>query len=146
MPEQSRNESADMVEDPTFAAAVRQGHEPSKLAVRTIAITGISLFLVAACGMGIVALVLKSKTQLPADTSTASEEWKHGATDPGVQPNQAAERQRFAQRNQERLRSYGWANDEHSAARIPIERAMEIMAEHKLQVNWSSTNKQEATP
>ncbi|HQX49943.1 MAG TPA: hypothetical protein PLR25_08550 [Planctomycetaceae bacterium] len=145
MAETNRPVERDHNSDSTLVEAVRQGHESSTLAVRAVAVTGVAIFLVAVCALGIVAMVMKSKPKLPADILSASEQWKRDVTDPGVQLNQAVERRQLAEKNDQRLNSYGWENDDHSTARIPIDRAMEIMADRKLEVAWPASEK-EATP
>jgi|GEM_PF-2940466 len=145
MAKTNRRAKRDHNSDSTLAEAVRRGHESSTLAVRAVAATGVAIFLVAVCALGIVALVMKSKPELPADMTSASEQWKRDVTDPGVQLNQAVERRRLAEQNNHRLNSYGWESDDHSTARIPIDRAMKIMADRKLEVAWPAS-KTEATP
>lgn len=145
MAKTNRRAKRDHNSDSTLAEAVRQGHESSTLAVRAVAVTGVAIFLVVVCALAIVALVMKSKPELPADMSSASEQWKRDVTDPGVQLNQAVERRQLAEQNDQRLNSYGWENDDHFTARIPIDRAMKIMADRKLNVTWPTPDK-EATP
>lgn len=46
---------------------------------------------------------------------------------PGVEPNQALERERLFKAQREKLGSYAWADREAGIAQVPIERAMELM-------------------
>jgi len=66
----------------------------------------------------------------------ASQTWELQQTSPGVKPNQAYDRERLQAAEQELLHSYGWQDDQHEHARIPIERAMHILAESNLQLDW----------
>lgn len=54
-----------------------------------------------------------------------------------VKPKRALEAQRS--RDDELLESYGWADPDRKVARIPIERAMELLAERGL-AGWPSAN------
>jgi hypothetical protein len=51
---------------------------------------------------------------------------------PGVEPNQAYDRQAMQQRDRQSLTSYGWADREHTVATIPIERAKALLTTEQL--------------
>jgi hypothetical protein len=55
----------------------------------------------------------------------------------GVAPNQARQMAELSRRHRRLLTRYEWADSERKIARIPIDRAMELLAENRLNVEWS---------
>ena len=120
MSEQPHNESSEVMDDPTFAESVRQGHEPSQLHLRGIVLAGAALLLFTAGTMGVVALVLKTDANPNASRVSASEQWRRSATNPGVVPNQAHERRQQTATNEAALNSYGWTDHETTWLTSPL--------------------------
>ncbi len=122
----------------------QRGHEPDAVNVRAMALIGLgllSLVLIAVVG---VALAFRSFVPDPP-LVTAEKQWQRQNTNPGVVPNQAFDRQRIQANEQALLSRYRWLDKEHRAAQIPIERAIEMMAQRRLQVQWPRSQ-QAATP
>ncbi|MCA9109641.1 MAG: hypothetical protein KDA52_06820 [Planctomycetaceae bacterium] len=135
-----------MSADPALEAAREQGHEGDGLHVRTIVITAVSLFLLAVVSLGIVSLIMRSRSQADASHTTAAEEWRAQAVDPGVTPDQTAMRTAAERQLQQQLSSYAWQDSDHKFARIPIERAMSLLAERKLQVLFAPSSTSAGNP
>ncbi|MCA9025384.1 MAG: hypothetical protein KDA86_09255 [Planctomycetaceae bacterium] len=126
--------------DPALEAAREQGHEGDGLHVRTIVITAVSLFLLAVVSLGLVAFIMRSRSQLDDSRMTAAEEWREQAVAPGVTPDQTAMRQEAERQWQQQLSSYAWQDPDHKFARIPIERALSLLAERELQVSFAPSS------
>lgn len=63
---------------------------------------------------------------------------------PRVQPNQQLQLQRQTTEKLQILTSYGWVDEAEGIARIPIERAMDLVAERGLDP-WTSTGAAQST-
>ena len=55
---------------------------------------------------------------------------------PGVMPNQALGREEREAQQKKVLNQYAWRSDSDAVATIPIDRAMEILAERNLDTSW----------
>ena len=75
----------------------------------------------------------------------AGTQWEINETAPGVQPNQAFDREQYQRQLQRRLNEYRWEDAGRSHANIPIERAMELMAERQLRSPWNDATPGEDT-
>jgi hypothetical protein len=51
---------------------------------------------------------------------------------PVLQVNPAVDMQRFREREEQKVSSYGWVDEKGGVARVPVQRAMEIVAERGL--------------
>lgn len=112
-------------------------HEPESLWVGTVTTTMLALALLLGVVMGGVALGFRFFA--PATHATgANDTWEQQHLDPGVQPNQAYDRQQMTEEQKAYLKQYAWLDKERGIARIPIDRSIEIMAERGLQVEWPS--------
>ncbi|MGN6136974.1 MAG: hypothetical protein ACTHOU_21030 [Aureliella sp.] len=114
----------------------RRGHQEDKLAVGGIVAVGIGFFAIVLVALLIITLVVRVVVA-PRPLVNVEAEWKQTESAPGVRPNQAAERERDEQAWKRRLNSYGWQDEEHATAHIPIDRAIEIMSEGKMATSWS---------
>jgi hypothetical protein len=112
-----------------------RGHQEDTLAVGTIVAVGLGFLGIVFIALLIAALLLRAIVS-PRPLVDVEAEWKQTEGVPGVRPNQALERQRYQAGLDQRLSSYGWEDQAHSRAHIPISRAIEIMADRKLQVEW----------
>lgn len=126
-------------DDPLLDAAAARGHEDAGLHVWGIVATAVALFVLAVVSLGIVALIMRSQTDADASGVTASQQWRRQAVNPGVTPNQTDERQREDAHLQRQLHGYAWQDADHRVARIPIERAMQLLAARQLQVDFTPT-------
>lgn len=113
----------------------QHGHEPDTVSVRGMALAGLGLLLLIFLSAGAIALAFKWIVPTGPLVTTNQQARRERMT-PGVEPNQAYVRERIESAEREALSSYGWQDKEHSIVRIPIQRAMELMAERKLQVKW----------
>ena len=120
----------------------RPGHEPDAVSVRWMEFIGLGML-----GLVIFILVtvaLAFRVFVPTVRSTPDELARLENMAPGVKPNQAYDRQRIQAAEREMLNHYGWQDHKQGIVRIPIERAIELMAERKLRVDWPKDEK--ATP
>lgn len=112
-------------------------HEPDSIWTGSIATVGVGLLLLVTLALiGIATAFRVLLPDLPA--IGAGDAWTRQHQAPGVEPNQAYDRQRILAEEQAYLKQYAWQNKEAGIARIPIERGMEIMAERGLNVEWPS--------
>lgn len=113
--------------------------EPNSFAAWWVAAVGLGL-------LGLIAVVLLGLATglqlLLPDTGLvdAQTEWNRAESSPGVMPNQAYARRAYQTRWNERLQSYGWQDDQHSIAHVPIDRAMEMMVDQEFQVSWGESD------
>lgn len=116
-----------------------RGHQPDKVATGFITLIGLGFLGLVLVSLFFLAMLQRwlAPTQPPQDVDAA---WKDAQTAPGVEPNQAYERTRYQAALDERLQSYGWEDQQRSKAHIPIDRAIEIMADRKLQTDWSASS------
>jgi hypothetical protein len=113
------------------------GHEPADVALR-----GLIIFATALVGTGIVTLVVLSvvmrqftreETRLrdafePLRPSMAADEFPS----PRLQQRPAAELDRMKAMERRRIDAYGWVDRSAGIASIPVERAMDILAQRGL--------------
>jgi hypothetical protein len=66
------------------------------------------------------------------DAPPSSMAGQHAIPEPRLQADPTADLGRLRSSEDERLSTYGWIDAEHTAARIPIDRAIEILAERGL--------------
>lgn len=59
---------------------------------------------------------------------------------PRLQANPIPEMKQFRMTEQDKLNSYGWVDKQHGIARIPIERAMDLIVERGLPTRGPGTN------
>lgn len=118
-----------------FGEAVRLGHEPLTVSVKGLFIgtAGIVLLIVVSLAlMYWLAIGLETREQVAERTVPL--EWTQEDLPPAphVQPNQNFELQQFTEANQKLLNSYGWIDQRQGIARIPVNRAIELLAERGL--------------
>ena len=108
-------------------------------------LVAVSLLALVALGLGVVWVAMS--TLIDDRPLTASDiEWQHAKTTPGVQPNQAFEREEYEQQMQQRLKHYRWESEDHQFASVPIDRAIDWLADQKLASPWTqATTQQEST-
>ena len=110
-------------------------HEPDTTSVPLMTSAGLGLLFLVLGAVVVAALVFRFV--LP-DRNLISAEKKAGeqSLTPGVQPNQAYERQQTQIEQRRVLSEFYWQNKEQGLASIPIEQAITIMAQRKLRTNW----------
>ena len=120
--------------DPVGPDDKRSGHEPDAVSVRWTEIIGLGLL-----GLVLfisVTLALAFRMFVPNPSATPGELARLENSAPGVKPNQAYDRQRIQAAERDTLNHYGWQDQSNGVVRIPIDRAIELMAERKLHVDW----------
>lgn len=128
-----------------LAKSIDRGHEQDHLAAGWVTGLGIGLLLlVIAVTTGIA--VVCSWLLLPRRPGEVRETWSHRSEGAGVQPNQAYDRVASRTRKERHLHQYGWQDKERGIVHIPIERAIEIMAESNLRFEGPSSESPSATP
>lgn len=114
--------------------AVRR-HEPDAVWAGTVASIGIGLLLLVI--LGLIGIAIAFKILIPSQPLVgAGDEWIRQHQAPGVQPNQAYERERLLADEESFLQQYAWQDKDRGVARIPIERGIEIMARRNMTVEW----------
>lgn len=92
-----------------------------------VGVSLLALILLVMAGLYLAVNVLVSDHRLVMPQT----EWQIGESRPGVQPNQAFDYQEQLRKQNERLNSYDWQNNEQTVARVPIERAMEMLVSER---------------
>ncbi len=110
-----------------------RGYEGVESKPKVILMAAAGLLTLVACGV-ILALWLMASMSARRDVELGDE--APAAVQPqvvDVQPNQAVETQRQRQRMWQVLHSYGWVQRDPAIARIPIARAIDVIAERGFQ-------------
>ena len=119
---------------PHFEESLRQGHEPLSVPVRALAVgAALILFVVFAAMLLMYGLVIGTVApQTAGELRTEAERQRietERPPDPQVEPNQAGGLEQLTKANERLLESYGWVDERQGIARIPVERAIELLAE-----------------
>ncbi|HEY2101788.1 MAG TPA: hypothetical protein VGH08_00900 [Chthoniobacterales bacterium] len=112
------------------------GHETRDLNVRAVALFAAGMVL---CGaiiyIGTAELFAFFKRQHPSAESPSRIAVPHPiAPEPRLQENPTTDFDRFRATEEAKLNSYGWVDKERNVIRIPIERAMDLIAQRGLPV------------
>ncbi len=110
-------------------------HEPDATSVRGVSLAGLALVTLIAIGLGSSAVAVRQLSGVWSHVG-ADDAWKHQGTDPGVVPHQAYERLQIQASEKKLLEQYRWHDKAQGTASIPIDRAIELMSQRKLQTNW----------
>jgi hypothetical protein len=113
------------------------GHEPIEANVRAVWITGAVLTgIVAATFLIILGLQARLETMhQPQDTQTSGEDQTETDADWNVSP----QAQELRAKEQRFLTTYEWVDQTTGVARIPLDRALELIAENGLPETISGT-------
>lgn len=117
----------------------RPGHEPDTVSIRWM--ESIGLGMLALVVVLIVTVALAFRVFVPNVRSKTEELARLENMAPGVKPNQAYDRQQIQAAERETLKQYDWQDQKQGIVRIPIERAIELMADRKLHVDWPKEEK-----
>ena len=123
-----------MADDRRQEEARATGYEPRDLDPRGIALFGAGLAVVIGLVAGVVTLFQMYsgsrylRRQPPRPPLSVTRE----TTEPNLQVNGAAELRAIREAEEKTLGSYGWVDRQAGTVRIPIERAMEILAQKGL--------------
>jgi len=110
------------------------GYERKDLSPRAIALFGVALSIVIVLSAGIVTLFQLyagsryARRQAPRPPLAVTRE----ATEPRLQVNASSELRTMREAEERMLNGYGWVDPQAETVRIPIERAMEILAQKGL--------------
>jgi hypothetical protein len=112
---------------PPHGEARPAAHEPDLVSVRGVVIVGLILGAVvvaALVGLSLLyqRLQLKRESERPAA-------WRQEERPP-IDFDQPAQLKALREWENRELNTYGWRDQEQTAARVPIERAMEMLVEH----------------
>lgn len=115
-------------------AAQASGHEPEAVPARAVfwwsvglvGLVGLALVLAAALAQFLLTPEPARRDALP------NLEVQTVPTEPQLQPRPARELQTLRAAEDEVLETYGWVDRQQGLARIPIDRAMELLAEKGL--------------
>ncbi len=110
-------------------------HEPDATSVRGVTLSGLVLVTIITLGICISAVAIRQLSSVWSHVG-ADDEWKQQATDPGVVPHQAYDRLQIQASEKKLLEQYRWDDKAQGTASIPIDRAIELMSQRKLQTNW----------
>lgn len=126
-------------EDPT------RGHSGITANTRGILLTGFAMLVMIGLGLfvcwGLVKWLVAEKGVGVAAVDPGPPERREPLPH-AVQPNQAFEYQQMVAAKKKVLGSYGWTNRNEGRVRIPIDRAIDLIAEGKLPLESATTAKQ----
>ena len=108
------------------------GHEPLSVSIKGIAIGTLGLILL--IGLTIWAMGPLARALSPVDATEEGDSFANLPAEAsqntvGLNPNQAEDRLALESQQSAWLSEYAWLSEEQQVARIPIERAMEIIRE-----------------
>jgi cell division protein FtsN len=123
-------------------AARRLGHEIRDINVRAVAWFAFGLIVAAIFihfALAAVFVFFKQKHPSPEAPSRVVIQPQVIAPQPRLQIDAPADLAHFRQWEEEKLNSYGWIDKKRGIARIPIERAMDLIAERGLPTRGPGT-------
>lgn len=110
------------------------GYERSDARVGPLALSAVALFALVALAMfGMAKLFRALDRSEPAPRHPMAAE-RQVPPAPRLQTDPAGERLELEERDRARLETYGWVDREQGVVRIPLERAMDLVAEEGLPV------------
>ena len=115
--------------------AQRLGYELRDVNARAVAIFALGLVVCAiVIHLSLVALFALFHRQHPSPNPPSREVVRPRilAPEPRLQTNPAADIDAFRATEEKLLNSYGWVDKQHTVARIPIERALELIVQRGL--------------
>ncbi len=117
------------------------GHEPETMDTRTVAMLVVGLLAIVIFALVIVGLGFRWFVPYSAKEN-AGQQWQNQRGNPGVEANQKYDRQELQANERKLLDGYGWQDEQRTVARIPIIRAMKLMVERELEVDWPKFKKE----
>ena len=115
------------------------GHEPNTIGLRAIVYSVIGLFVVVIATFVLMLgmwQLMAGTPELPTDAARdaglANVHLDLPPTVPLLNPDQSVELAELRASEREMLREYGWVDPQHEAARIPIDRAIEMVSKNGL--------------
>jgi hypothetical protein len=111
-------------------------HEERDVNVRGILLFGLWLFIAAViihiALWGFFRILEHETAKRDPRPTPVAEQRSNKFPEPKLQPNPVGDVQRMRQREGEQLHQYGWVNRQQGVTHIPIERAMELLAQRGL--------------
>ena len=127
------------------------GHETRDVDIRRVSILAGVLVFVIAAAMGLMVLMFdrlaarEASHQAPPSTLVEPPGVRL-PPEPRLQEDPVADLARMMTEEQAALDGYGWVDRERGVARIPVQRAMEILVQRGLPVRRQATQVQEEEP
>lgn len=116
------------------------GHEPDNLS--TLWISGVTIGMLSLILIVSLGLLVAVNHMIPHQPIGSGEhQWDMPRSGAGVIPNQALERRRLQSEQLRWLQSFGWQDPERTIVHIPMDRAIDMMIERKLETNWTEGSK-----
>lgn len=119
------------------------GHEESDAGINVLGVSGgllIVLVLISLIVVFVLFNVFASRQAAREQPPSPLQETRATPAGPQLQSNPAQELQQLRSQNEERLDSYGWVSEDAGVVHIPIDRAMDIIAEEGLPVRDNPSN------
>lgn len=130
------------------AAEMQPGHEKTDAEIRPIIIFIVSLgifIVVAMFAMSWMLSFMESRNQAAQREISPLADQEQIPPEPRLQANPALDMEAMQRREEELLNSYQWIDQNAGTFRIPVERAMEIIAENGLPSRTPAEVEQEGT-
>jgi hypothetical protein len=113
------------------------GHEERDVNVRAVTVTGLAIFglvVVSVCGMWFVFqwLAEKEARRSPPPSALVQQEGQRLPPEPRLQAAPVADFQAIQAAEDKLMNNYGWIDPDKGTVRIPVERALEIVAQKGL--------------
>lgn len=107
--------------------AAALGHEPQTVSIRGVAIAGISVVVLVSAAFFVIAGLeaLFGSRRIPAEAGLEMAEPR--LEEPPLDANQQVALQQLRERENRLLTNYAWVNPQDRVARIPVDRAMELI-------------------
>jgi hypothetical protein len=138
--------------EPPSRAVLEAGYEPDEVGVRGILMTAVWLVIVAIVVhllLWVMMRAFESKEHRADPDRSPVVQSRQGPPEPRLQPlielhdtTPAQDWELMKAQNQQTLGSYGWVDRDKGVARIPIDRAMQLVAQRGLPVRGTPTTRE----
>jgi len=141
-----------MAETPSETTPARHGHETRDVNIRLIGIFGLGMLALLAGSLALMGWLFGVFAGTPGGhgRSTPGAEMRSRPPAPRLQTSPTQDMQEMLHAENARLQSYGWIDHASGIARIPIDRAMELLATQGLpswhEVSAPHTEQRSSTP
>ena len=141
-----------MAETPSEITHARHGHETRDVNIRLIGLFGLSMVLLLAGSLTLMGWLFGIFTGIPVGhgQSAPGAETRSRPLAPRLQTSPTRDIQEMLRAENARLQSYGWIDHASGIARIPLDRALELLATQGLpswnEVSAPPTERRSATP
>jgi hypothetical protein len=141
-----------MAETPSEITPVHHGHETRDVNIHLIGLFGLSMVLLLAGSLALMGWLfgIFAGTPVGRSQSAPGAETRSRPSVPRLQTSPTRDMQEMLRAENARLQSYGWIDRTFGIARIPIDRAMELLATQGLpswpEVSAPPTERRSTTP